>query len=347
MGGDSVPELLDQINAVPPTAIEIDLLVISSGGDGTVAWQVMSLLRERFQKVSVLVPQAAYSAATLLALGADEIVMHHNGNLGPVDPQMLVKRWRPGSEKPIDVHFGYEDLMGFLEFVKEEVGITDQIHVKSLFEQFCNEVGPVPIGTAARGSLLSITMGEKLLRMHMTKDGEDTKARGIAETLNKKFFHHGYPVSRKEAREIGLKVAEASQPVEAVMWRIWLDLEEELEVRRPFDPTIIALNGPAAAALTAPVPQVNLPVNLPPAVLQQVVNQVLAQLAAPGGGLVGELPAADFRVIYVVCESLRHASRCILEGKVFAARQPDLDFKISMVPVQRGWIKVDIPDEKN
>jgi ClpP class serine protease len=66
--------------------------VVSNGGDPIVAWRAITLLRERVEQIGVLVPQAAYSAATLLAMGADEIVMHPNGNLGPVDPQILVKR---------------------------------------------------------------------------------------------------------------------------------------------------------------------------------------------------------------------------------------------------------------
>jgi ClpP class serine protease len=43
----------------------------------------MSLLREKVKDVAILIPQAAFSAATLMALGADEIVMHPCGNLGP------------------------------------------------------------------------------------------------------------------------------------------------------------------------------------------------------------------------------------------------------------------------
>jgi hypothetical protein len=199
MASDAVPELLDQLSALPGDAKAIDLLVVSQGGDATVAWRAMSLLRERFEDVAVLVPQAAYSAATLLALGASEIVMHPHGNLGPVDPQIAVKRKSPGSDQDVEMRFGYEELMGFLQFARDGAGLSDQQHISKLFEFFCQEVGAVSVGIAARGSLLSITMGEKLLRMHMTAEADIPKARGIAEALNKKFFHHGYPVSRSES----------------------------------------------------------------------------------------------------------------------------------------------------
>lgn len=340
MAGDAISEILDQIMAIPSETTEVDLLVVSEGGDGTVAWQIMSLLRERFKHVAVLVPQAAYSAATLLALGADEIVMHPNGNLGPVDPQIRTRRRVTGSDKPIDVHFGYEDLMGFLEFVRHEAKISDQKLIVSLFQQFCQEVGPVPIGTAARGSQLSISMGEKLLRMHMKNEADGQKARGIAETLNKKFFHHGYPVSRTEATEIGLKVADRNQNVESLMWNIWLDVEEELKIRKPFDPTIELMNSPVGGILAQRIPQVNLPPNLHPTILQQLVPQIVQQLASPGGTLVEYIDPVDIEWTVAIAESPRLSSRCVTKAKIISTRMPDLDLKVNLLPINTGWVKV-------
>ena len=69
-------------------ATAIDVFLISNGGDGTAAWKIISYLREFFNKISVLVPSRAYSAATLFSLGADEIVMGPFGQLGPIDPKV-------------------------------------------------------------------------------------------------------------------------------------------------------------------------------------------------------------------------------------------------------------------
>ena len=97
-------------------------------------------------------------------------------------------------------------MVGFLDFLRNTAGLADQQHLKDLFMQFCQEVGTVPVGVAVRGSLLSLSMGEKLLRMHMKTEADAEKAKQIAAALNSNFFDHGYPVSRTEAREIGLKV---------------------------------------------------------------------------------------------------------------------------------------------
>ena len=252
MASDVIPELLDQLTDLPRDTPSVDLLIVSEGGDakGGLAGDVPPL-RERCQKVAVLVPQVAFSAATLLALGADEIVMHPNANLGPVDPQIHVTRRKKDSEQIEKVVFGYEDMVGFLDFLRNTAGLADQQHLKDLFMQFCQEVGTVPVGVAVRGSLLSLSMGEKLLRMHMKTEADAEKAKQIAAALNSNFFDHGYPVSRTEAREIGLKVAASNPDVELLMWKIWQDLEEELKMAHSFPP-----NSRVIARTTAAKPAV-------------------------------------------------------------------------------------------
>ena len=81
MAQDVLPEFIKQINTIDKDVKEIDLLVLSNGGDPIVSWRIITLLREKFDKVSILIPYTAYSAATLLALGGDEIIMHPYGNL--------------------------------------------------------------------------------------------------------------------------------------------------------------------------------------------------------------------------------------------------------------------------
>jgi len=72
-------------------ADSIDLVVTNPGGDGTAAETILDLCRQYCtQKLRVVVPLYAKSAATLLALGADEIVMGQTSELGPIDAQIPV-----------------------------------------------------------------------------------------------------------------------------------------------------------------------------------------------------------------------------------------------------------------
>jgi hypothetical protein len=305
---DAICELLAQLQALPEKTTKLDLLLGSNGGDGTVAWRIVSLIRERVARFSVMVPQAAFSAATLIALGANEIVMHPHANLGPTDPQI--------TNRAKNVQFGSEDLAAFLKFARDEVGLTDQLPMLELFKQFSAEVGFVGIGVAARSAQLTQTMGEKLLGLHMKSDSQMQKAKVISEVLNKKFFHHGYPVSRSEAKEIGLPIAVSNPTTEELMRKVWLDIEQELKFREPFSPVSVLKSDPACAALFSPI--------------------------VPGAGQLG-VPAAKMSQIGSVMESARYATRFVIEGDILAMRLPDLNLKISVVQHKEGWVDMPIP----
>lgn len=337
MSPDVLPGILDQLLLLPKESKKVDLLIVSNGGDPTVAWRIMSLLRERVSEVAVLIPQAAFSAATLLALGANEIVMHPCGNLGPVDPQIQVQRQRPGGQGSEMIHFGSEDLAAFLRFVKDSVGLSDQEHLKSAFQLFCQEAGAVPIGISSRASQLSVSMGEKLLRMHMKNDAEGQKAKTIAETLNKKFFHHGYPVGRNEAREIGLKAIDPEENLETLMWQAWQDLEAEMQCRDPFNYMHEIEQSAVATLLFAPIPQANIPAGLPPALAQQVLQQILQQIG------VTALPGVNYQKKQAILESPRQASAFFTRGMIFAKRDSDLKISVNDVVLFSGWGNIPLP----
>jgi hypothetical protein len=69
---------------------ELDLVLHSPGGSPEAAEQMLDYLRSQFRYIRALVPLQAKSAATMLALGCDEIVMGLHSELGPIDPQILV-----------------------------------------------------------------------------------------------------------------------------------------------------------------------------------------------------------------------------------------------------------------
>jgi hypothetical protein len=271
MASDAVPYFAKQLLEIPKGEKQVDVLIVSNGGDPTVSWRIISLLRERFERIGVLTSYAAYSAATLLALGANEIVMHPFSNLGPVDPQLTSFT---ESQKRID--FSAEDLRHFLDFVRTDVGISDQEQLERALELICKDAGAIPIGAAKRSTYLSLSMGEQLLSLHME---DSSQAKTIAETLNRSFFHHGYPVGRREAKQIGLPVVKPNDELEELMWQVWEDFEEEMECDKPFDPLHIVLSDERTSRLLGPVPQVQLPANLPPQVIQQAINQILQQVA--------------------------------------------------------------------
>ncbi len=70
----------------------IDLLLHTPGGDIDAAEKLMSILKLRVGvgRLRVVVPDFAKSAGTLMAIGADRIVMSDTSELGPIDPQITM-----------------------------------------------------------------------------------------------------------------------------------------------------------------------------------------------------------------------------------------------------------------
>jgi len=68
----------------------LTLILGGPGGDGTVVENFVGLCRSQCKRFRVVIPNQAKSAATLIALGADEIIMGPPSEMGPIDAQILV-----------------------------------------------------------------------------------------------------------------------------------------------------------------------------------------------------------------------------------------------------------------
>jgi membrane-bound ClpP family serine protease len=70
-----------------PTDRDIHLILASPGGDGETAVRMVRAVQARCRELTVIVPDVAKSAATLIAIGAHSILMSPASDLGPIDPQ--------------------------------------------------------------------------------------------------------------------------------------------------------------------------------------------------------------------------------------------------------------------
>src|SRR3989339_2091681 len=83
VASDIIPLISKQLQTIGKTQ-NIDLFLYSTGGDTLVPWRLVSMIREYCNKFSVLVPYKAHSAASMISLGADEIVMTDLSELSPI-----------------------------------------------------------------------------------------------------------------------------------------------------------------------------------------------------------------------------------------------------------------------
>ena len=79
---------------------------------------------------------------------------------------------------------------------------------------------------------MSLTLSEKLL---VTHTGNRKLAQKIARQLNSSFYDHGYAVSRREAKNMGLKVVYPGDELEGLLWELWLDYANEMHLESDFN----------------------------------------------------------------------------------------------------------------
>jgi len=91
-GIDISKEDIDNINnlilLVDKKITEVDVILYSLGGDVLVSRVLVDMLRKRFEKVNFLVPFEALSAASMICLSGDEIIMTPEASLSPFDVQI-------------------------------------------------------------------------------------------------------------------------------------------------------------------------------------------------------------------------------------------------------------------
>jgi hypothetical protein len=235
---DQVRVIFDHLLKMGKRPIEnLDLFLVSNGGSGVVPWRLVSLFREFAKSFRVLIPYRAYSAATLLALGADEIVMHPFGELGPIDPSVS-NEFNPKSPSGQTIPISVEDVKAYVAFIKKTVGITHEDELVKTIEALCSQVHPLALGNVERFVSQSRMIATKVLKTHMDGDA-DHIIDELVENMTSKLYFHGHPINRKEARQ-DLKLKVLSDPtaeLEDTMWKLYLNFEQSFENTDPFFPS--------------------------------------------------------------------------------------------------------------
>jgi hypothetical protein len=135
----------------------------------------------------------------MIALGADKIVMNRYSHLSPVDPAANIA---DGTNQP--KRFEIEDIIGYIDFVKDKIGITEQNALCEIMRDLTKEIPPTMLGSANRTHSLVRRLAKNLLGMHRIPVPE-SHSKEIIEHLTQKLFSHRHLINRKEAHKIGFE----------------------------------------------------------------------------------------------------------------------------------------------
>jgi hypothetical protein len=259
MGMDVIPIIGRHLRELEDREARIDLLLHSYGGESTVPWRLVTLIREYAAEFNVLVPHQAFSAATLTAMGADRVLMHPMGNLGPIDPTANHPLNPPNPQIPGQfLGVSVEDVASYISLVTDDVCIRHEDELIQAFAIIARKIHPLALGNVKRATSQSRMMAQKLLRQRPESLGEHD-VEELIDKLASQLYFHGHPISRREARDdLRMEfVEDAPDDVASLMWELYEAYAENMDFAIPFDPAADAhRNKPLAIPKPGEIPQV-------------------------------------------------------------------------------------------
>ena len=174
----------------------LDLFVDGLGLTSPEAWRVVSALREHFQQVTAIVPFAASPGATMLALGANELLMTDVASLSPLEPWSLsneLQRLR-GELRALG-HGGRENALQRLD--------------------------PRDVGAVERAYNALATLVRRILETHMDREKDAQRVEDIITELCEGDLLPSFPVTRRDCEQrLGLTVVKPDDTLSDVAWKL-------------------------------------------------------------------------------------------------------------------------------
>lgn len=239
MMNDIIYEQIRTIKSKTDEFKNIDLFIYSRGGDSDAPWSIVSTIRECFPKCNfnVLIPFRAHSAATMISLGADEIIMTEKAEMGPVDITIgnsPLNPPHPVTKQPIDL--SVEDVMGFIGLLDKLDCNRPEEKIKS-FEILTNHINPLAIGKVNRLLEQTKLVADRMLSFRKKKLSIDENEE-IVRKLGSEIYSHRHSISRTEARQIGISYVKNAEDykIQTELWGLYELYAKELELKEPFNP---------------------------------------------------------------------------------------------------------------
>ncbi len=215
---------------------KISLFLYTRGGDIVTSLRWVKLIRTYCNEFEVLVPYRCHSAGTLIAFGADKIVMGKLGELSPVDPTTM-HPYNP--QDPLipqqRLEISVEDLNSYFLLAREMAKVKEE-EMGKIFTNLVEKIHPLSLGNAYRALRMGRIIAGKLLEMPKTKKLSNEEIKKIVDEITSKICIHNYPITRDEAENLGLPIEKAEGELEKSLWSLYETYSNEMKLGVPFDP---------------------------------------------------------------------------------------------------------------
>ncbi|MEA5127177.1 MAG: hypothetical protein VB074_03260 [Proteiniphilum sp.] len=204
------PDLLifkDQLSFIKSD--NIDILLETPGGIAETVEDMVNLIREKHDKVGIIIPGSAKSAGTIFAMAGDEILMGNSSSLGPIDAQIMANGKR----------FSADAFLDGLEKIKSEVLAYG---LNPAYIPILQNISPGEIQHFENAQNFSRTLVRRWLQTYkfkywskhsstgesVTEKEKETRADTIAANLSKHsdWLTHGRSIRIKDLENMRLQI---------------------------------------------------------------------------------------------------------------------------------------------
>ncbi|RWG08276.1 hypothetical protein [Mesorhizobium sp.] len=241
IAGDAIEPFVTLLDSIGPTK-KLSLILDTNGGHTSAAWRLIHLLRSFGDELEIIVPAKAMSAGTLMALGADRIVMTKQAALGPIDPSLENHALNPAISSGERVSVSAEAIRGYLAEIKKDV--TDPVALASIWTHLATQIHPLVLGQIFRLGGQIRSMAKSLIKGQVQ---DEKKQNEIIELLCSDSGSHDYTINRRVAAEMGLSIEKPSDDLYKTLSNITKSYHSELKTLEPF-----SLHGLLAGAAHRP-----------------------------------------------------------------------------------------------
>ncbi len=210
--GDGVDRLRSLLPAIRERRHERCYLILTTyGGDPAAGYRIARALQTSFQRISLFVVGFCKSAGTLIALGADELIMGERGELGPLDVQTTKRDDLLSNSSGLDIFkaiaviqqqaFGtFEEY--FLNIISHSGGAISAKTaadiasglVSGIYSPMMNKIEPLGIGEMQRAINIATAYGTRLGLRNINSEQLDR--------LVMEYPSHGFVIDKREAEEL-------------------------------------------------------------------------------------------------------------------------------------------------
>ncbi len=215
--GNDAEILFDLLQSVGKQK-KIDLFLLSPGGYVDPAFKMAKMCRDfAEEKFGIIIPHYAKSAATLLCLGGDELVMGSASEIGPIDPQIEIM-----DEYGRKFNVSANSVEDALEVIEEHSAGDPAKSLK--YMPLIEKINLNTLGQYRRALDSSQQYAKDLLKISKLLKNKNSKTiTAVAKKLATSYFSHAYPIKADVAGDelkFNIIDATANKQLWQAMWQL-------------------------------------------------------------------------------------------------------------------------------